>query len=326
MSNHHLQFDFLVDKGNNSLTVRREFAAERRLVWDCYTKSELLEQWFAPSPWKARTKTMNFCEGGFWLYAMCGPAGEEHWGRMDYLSIQPTVSFAALDGFCDADGNLNPALPQASWESAFSDLSGNTLVETVVVYNSLEDLETVLQMGMKEGLTIAMEGLDELLSRKKSLLFEFTVDKAAKTVFIQREFAAEQSLVWDAFTKAALLDQWVAPAPYTAKTKYMNFQVGGRRFYAMISPEGAARWAIQEYTSITPKTNFKMWNAFADKDETPELPGSEWDYHFSEQNGITRVSISIYNESFERMERLLDGFKQGFTATLKNLENLLTTL
>jgi uncharacterized protein YndB with AHSA1/START domain len=157
-------------------------------------------------------------------------------------------------------------------------------------------------------------------------LFDLTVDKTIKTVFIKREFAAELSLVWDAFTKQEILDQWQAPKPWTSKTKYMDFKVGGKRFYAMVSPEGQERWVIQEYTSITPKTNFKMNNAFADKDENPELPGSEWDYNFSEQNGITKVSITIFNESFERMERLLEGFRQGFTVTLKNLENLLATL
>ena len=161
---------------------------------------------------------------------------------------------------------------------------------------------------------------------KNDLLFDFTVDKAAKTVFITREFAAELPLVWDAFTKQEILDQWTAPAPYIAKTKYMNFEVGGQRFYAMVSPEGQEQWAIQKYTSITPKTNFKMWNVFADKDENPEASGSEWDYNFSEQNGVTQVRITIFNESFERMERVLEGFQQGFTMTLANLENLLATL
>jgi hypothetical protein len=94
----------------------------------------------------------------------------------------------------------------------------------------------------------------------------------------------------------------------------------------MISPDGQERWAIQEYTSITPKTNFKMHNAFADKDENPELPGSEWDHTFSQQNGITTVIITIYNESPERMERILDGFTQGIKLSLSNLENLLATL
>ena len=157
------------------------------------------------------------------------------------------------------------------------------------------------------------------------LLFDFNVDKAAKTVYITREFNAGLSLVWDAFTTPELLDQWGAPAPMRAKTKYMDFKEGGKRFYAMISPDGHKRWALQEFTSITPKTNFKMYNAFADEDENRELPGSDWDYNFSERDGITKVHIIIYNESFERLEKLLEGFKIGFTMTLKNLENMLAT-
>ncbi len=160
-----------------------------------------------------------------------------------------------------------------------------------------------------------------------NLLFDFTVDKATKTVFITREFDAELSLVWDAFTKPEILDQWVAPKPWTSKTKYMNFKVGGRRFYAMVSPEGQERWSVQEYTSITPKTNFKMYNAFADNDEKPELPGSEWEYNFSEQNGKTKVNITIYNESLARLEKMIEmGFKEGFTMSIDNLEKLLATL
>mgnify|MGYP003578824916 CR=1 FL=1 len=162
---------------------------------------------------------------------------------------------------------------------------------------------------------------------KTALLFDFTVDKTTKTVLINREFAVELSLVWDAFTKPEILDQWVAPKPWASKTKYMNFKVGGRRLYAMVSPEGQERWSIQEYTSITPKTNFKMYSAFADKDGNPELPGSEWDYSFSEQNGITKVSIIIKNESLARMEKMIEmGFVEGFKMTIDNLEKLLSTL
>jgi uncharacterized protein YndB with AHSA1/START domain len=159
-----------------------------------------------------------------------------------------------------------------------------------------------------------------------NLLFDFTVDKPAKKVFITREFDAELSLVWDAFTTAEILDQWVAPKPWTSKTKFMDFKVGGRRFYAMVSPEGQERWSIQKYTSISPKTNFKMFNAFADKDENPELPGSEWDHHFSEKNGKTTVHIIIYNESLARMEKMIEmGFTEGFKMSMKNLENLLAS-
>jgi uncharacterized protein YndB with AHSA1/START domain len=160
-----------------------------------------------------------------------------------------------------------------------------------------------------------------------NLLFDFTLDKATKTAVIIREFDAGLTLVWDAFTKAEILDQWVAPKPWSSKTKYQDFKVGGKRFYAMVSPEGQERWAIQEYTSITPKTNFKMYNAFADAAENPELPGSEWNHTFSEQNDITKVSITIYNESLARLEKMIEmGFTEGFKMSMNNLENLLGTL
>lgn len=160
-----------------------------------------------------------------------------------------------------------------------------------------------------------------------NMLFDFTVDKATKTVFVTREFDAGLSLVWDAFTKQEILDQWWAPKPYVSKTKFMDFKVGGRRFYAMVSPEGQENWQLQKYTSITPKTNFKYFSAFADKDENPSLPGSDWDHTFSEQNGITKVSISIKNDSLERMEKMIEmGFKEGFTMTLNYLGDLLGTL
>ncbi|MVM36549.1 SRPBCC domain-containing protein [Spirosoma sp. HMF3257] len=156
---------------------------------------------------------------------------------------------------------------------------------------------------------------------------DFTVNKTTKTVTFSREFDADLSLVWDAYTKQEILDQWWAPKPWTSKTKFMDFIVGGRRFYAMVSPEGQEHWSIQKYTSISPKTNFKLLNAFADKDENPELPGSEWDLTFSEQNGKTTVHVSIYNESLVRLEKMIEmGFKEGTAMTMKNLEELLATL
>lgn len=162
---------------------------------------------------------------------------------------------------------------------------------------------------------------------KRNLQFDFTVDKKTSTVFVNREFNADQPTVWDAFTKKEILDQWWAPQPWKSRTKYMDFKVGGRRFYAMVSPEGEEHWSIQNYTSISPKTNFKFMSAFADSDENPQLPGSDWDLNFSEKMGITRVDIAIHNESLERMEKMIEmGFKEGFTMTLNYLAELLNSI
>ena len=162
-----------------------------------------------------------------------------------------------------------------------------------------------------------------------NLLFEFTVDKTTNMVFVNREFAADLSLVWDAFTKQEILDQWWAPKPWASRTKSMDFKVGGRRLYAMVSPEGEEHWSIQEYTSISPKTNFKLKSAFTDKDEkiNDEMPGSTWDLNFTNAEGITTVRISIKEKSLASLERIIKmGFKEGFTMTLNYLETLLKDL
>jgi uncharacterized protein YndB with AHSA1/START domain len=162
-----------------------------------------------------------------------------------------------------------------------------------------------------------------------NLLFDFTVDKTAKQVYVTKEFDAELSLVWDAFTKQELLDQWWAPKPWASKTKSMNFKEGGRRFYAMVSPEGQEHWSIQDFTSINPITNFKFVDAFTDKDEVinSAFPSSEWDLNFSEQNNTTTVKITIRHKTLAALEQIMQmGFKEGFTMTLNELEILLQQL
>lgn len=161
----NLLFDFLVDKEKNTLTIKREFAAPRQLVWDAHTKSELLNQWFAPKPMTTKTKSMDFSEGGHWIYAMIEPNGTEYWGRMDYMKINPIESYTGLDGFCDNTGELNPDLPRASWDVQFKDMGEHSIVENVVTYNSLSDIETVINMGMEEGMKSTLERLDDLLEK-----------------------------------------------------------------------------------------------------------------------------------------------------------------
>ncbi|MBK7944616.1 MAG: SRPBCC domain-containing protein [Flavobacteriales bacterium] len=158
-------------------------------------------------------------------------------------------------------------------------------------------------------------------------LFNFIVAKEDRTVTVERSFEAPLDPVWDAFTKAEILDQWWAPKPFSSRTKRMDFKVGGRRFYAMVGPDGQeAAWQVQEYTSITPKTNYKYFSAFADKDENLQLPGSNWDLSFDAANGRTIVRITIHNDSLERMERMIEmGFKEGFTMGLEQLDELLAS-
>ncbi|HMK06303.1 MAG TPA: SRPBCC domain-containing protein [Flavobacterium sp.] len=162
-----------------------------------------------------------------------------------------------------------------------------------------------------------------------NLQFDFKVDKTTNTVSVIKEFAADRSLVWDAFTKQEVLDKWWAPKPWKSETKYTDFKVGGRRFYAMVGPEGEKHWSIQDFTAINPMTNFKFFDAFTDENEnvSSDMPSSEWDLNFSEQNGITKVSMTIKHKTLSDLEKILEmGFQEGFTTTLNYLEKLLADL
>lgn len=149
----------------NVLKVERSFNAPMVLVWRTWTEPELLDQWWAPKPWRSETSYMDFKEGGYRFYAMVGPEGEKHLGRTDYLSIQAHQQFSGEDSFCDEEGNINPELPVAKFENQFEEINNQTLVTVITEYASEEHLQQVVQMGMKEGLTMAFENLDNVLER-----------------------------------------------------------------------------------------------------------------------------------------------------------------
>nr|2LF2_A Chain A, Uncharacterized protein [Cytophaga hutchinsonii ATCC 33406] len=164
-----LALDFSVNKENKTITIKREFAAVRAIVWEAFTRAEILDQWWAPKPWKAKTKSMDFKEGGTWLYAMVGPNGEEHWSICEYAIIKPIERFTGKDGFTDASGKLNTEMPRSNWDMRFIDKGEITEVQYHISYDDVAQLEATIQMGFKEGITMAMENLDELLVSGKKL-------------------------------------------------------------------------------------------------------------------------------------------------------------
>lgn len=166
----NLKFDFEVNKENNTIVVKREFAANLELVWKAWTTAEILDQWWGPEPCSAKTKSMDFREGGHWLYCMIVPAsltGSEtdqlNWGKQSYEKIVLHKSFSGTDVFCDENGTANPDFPAGNFENLFNEADGKTIVTMISKHNSFEDIQTVIEMGFKEGITVCFNQLDELL-------------------------------------------------------------------------------------------------------------------------------------------------------------------
>lgn len=163
-----------------------------------------------------------------------------------------------------------------------------------------------------------------------NLLFDFTVDKDTHTIYITREFAAGIDLVWDAFTKADILDQWSAPKPWKAHTKEMDFRDGGRWLYAMVSPDNVSHWSLVEFLEIHPKSSFSTHNSFCDENGNPaggEFTSSLCRNTFREGTDITTVHISKKMANLAQLEKFIAmGFREGVAAGMANLDKYLDTL
>jgi uncharacterized protein YndB with AHSA1/START domain len=158
----NLLFDFTVDKAAKTIHITRDFAADLDIVWDAFTKAEILDQWTAPKPWKARTKEMDFREGGHWLYAMVSPEDVKHWSLVEFINIQPKSSFSTKNSFSDENGNsINDAFSLV--KNSFKAGVEATTVHIEKKFDDLSNLEMMVSKGFKEGTAAAMNNLDEYL-------------------------------------------------------------------------------------------------------------------------------------------------------------------
>lgn len=151
------------DLPTKKIIVVREFDAPLKQVWKAWTESILLDAWWAPKPWTAKTKSMDFSEGGTWLYAMVGADGSEQWCKADYKKIVPNKMFNYVDAFCDENGKENTDFPSMQWNCEFIETSTGTRVEIEITFESEANLQKIIKMGFEEGFKAGLGNLAELL-------------------------------------------------------------------------------------------------------------------------------------------------------------------
>ncbi len=156
------------DFATKKIKVTREFDAPPEQVWKAWTESELLDQWWAPRPWKAETKNMDFRVGGNWLYCMSGPDGSKNWCRVDFKAIDQGKSFSADNYFCDENGVEDRSFPVGHWKNVFSETDGGTKVDVELSFDDEAGMKKLVDMGFEGGFTMAHGNLDELLAQQKA--------------------------------------------------------------------------------------------------------------------------------------------------------------
>lgn len=156
---------FTKDAVGSKVSVVKEFDAPLEQVWAAWTESSLLDQWWAPKPYQAQTRTMDFREGGFWHYAMVGPEGDKQWCRVGFVTIVPKQRFVSIACFADENGNRTHDLPDMHWTNDFEATEAGTQLAIQIHFESEAEMEKILSLGFEEGFKAGLNNLDELLAK-----------------------------------------------------------------------------------------------------------------------------------------------------------------
>lgn len=156
-----------VEKKDNKIILSRIFDAPKDLVYSMFSNPEHLAKWWGPETWPATIVAFDFKPGGVWHYYMQGPEGEKSWGKATFQEIDEPNHISFTDVFSNENGDADESAPQGKVTIDFEDVDGKTLITSVGEYESAEQVEELVKMGMIEGVTDTWNQLDKLLASQK---------------------------------------------------------------------------------------------------------------------------------------------------------------
>jgi uncharacterized protein YndB with AHSA1/START domain len=148
---------------DRQIIFTRVFNAPRELVFKAWTEPQHLMKWWGPKEWPLVVCNIDLRPGGVWHYCMKNAAGDEAWGKGIYREISVPERLVYADVFSDAEGNTLEGMPQGVMTVEFAERDGKTTTTITALYNSKEERDTILQMGMTEGMTESLNQLDNHL-------------------------------------------------------------------------------------------------------------------------------------------------------------------
>lgn len=158
---------FNIDDKAATIFIMKTFDAEVEEVWKHFTEADLLDQWWAPKPWKCETLEMDFQPQGFWRYAMVGPENERHYSKVTFNDITFHRSISQRCTFTDESGNEKPGMPAENWLIGFTGVQEGTKLTVNLHYHSLEEMTKMLEMGFEGGFKRGLNQLEEILNKKR---------------------------------------------------------------------------------------------------------------------------------------------------------------
>jgi uncharacterized protein YndB with AHSA1/START domain len=152
------------DFDNLTLTLVADFDAPTERVWQLWADPRKLERWWGPPSHPATVEDHDLTPGGDVTYFMTGPDGQKYRGWWRVTSVDPPKSVEFTDGFADQDGKPAADMPTTTVQMRLTEHDGGTRMELRSVFDSLEQMEQLVRMGMVEGLEQAVGQMDALLA------------------------------------------------------------------------------------------------------------------------------------------------------------------
>jgi uncharacterized protein YndB with AHSA1/START domain len=147
-----------------TLTITADFTAPVERVWQVYADPRQLEKVWGPPTYPATVVDHDLRPGGRITYFMTGPEGDKHAGYWEVTAVDEPAGLTFLDGFADLDFTPNPDLPVSTNVYTFTPHEGGTRAVYVSTFASAEGLQQVLDMGVVEGATEAINQIDGLVA------------------------------------------------------------------------------------------------------------------------------------------------------------------
>lgn len=305
-----------------TMTIVADFEVPVRRLWDAYADPRQLERFWGPVEWPATFTRHDLHPGGESHYYMTGPDGEHAAGYFEFLAVDPGRSFEVLDGFRRPDGSKDTGMPAMRMVFTFEETGSGSRLTTTAHFDSAEQLEQLLGMGMEEGTLSAMSQLDAVLAELRS----FAADLPVQTQLIGRDQArlsrvirgtAEQ--VWRAHHDPDLLRRWqLGPDGWSMPVCEVATGAGGTYRYEWEQDGGQNRFGFTgEVLECEPPHREVTAESMIGQDGPPVIN----ELTLTEVEGGTLLSVLMTFPDGQREDILGTGMADGMEASYARLEH-----
>jgi len=311
------------DPENLTVVVIADLAAPIERVWRAYTDPRQLERFWGPPGWPATFSQFDFTVGGRALYSMTGPHGETSSAAWEFTAIDEPNGFTVIDAFVGDDG-----VPLDGGQSrmvfAFEASGSGTTMTATSYFATHESLQMVLDMGMAEGLRMAMSQLDAVLqdlrdyAQGKGTRLEILDDTHVR---ITRLVNGPRELVWRAYNEPELMRQWLLGPDGWEMIDCVLATAAGDSYHYRWAPVGDTRGEAFGFEGEALVVDAPRRSVTTERMQGMPGPATVNDLSLYEEDGVTLITTLVeYPDLATRDMILATGMIDGMEASYERLE------